>query len=118
MDKKELYEKVEKALNHAFEVAKQSAKTVSEKAGETAYLTKLLLEKMTLEHRVSRQFTKLGNTIYQKSIREGKEVSLQDEEVKKLLEETKQMEVELAQVEATLDAERLKKKEEKPPQKS
>ena len=56
MDKQELYQKAEKALNQAFETAKKSIKVVSEKAGEAANITKLLVEKVTLEHRVSRRF--------------------------------------------------------------
>ena len=59
-----LYDKTEKAINRAFEVAKHSVKTVSEKAGEAALVTKLLIEKAGLEHRVSKKFAELGNKIF------------------------------------------------------
>ena len=106
MDKRTLYEKAEKALNQAFEVAKQSAKMLSEKAGEAAHITKLLIEKVTLEHRVSKKFAEIGNQVCEKVLREGKNVSSSDSDLKRLIEETKQLEVELAQVEAKLERER------------
>ena len=110
MDKKTLYEKAEKAINQAFETAKQSVKTVSEKAGEAAHVTKLLIEKAGLEHRVSRKFAELGSRIYEKALREGKGVSLGDQDVKNLIEQTKKLDMELAQVEATLEQEQKEKK--------
>ncbi|MCM8775794.1 MAG: hypothetical protein NC930_05540 [Candidatus Omnitrophica bacterium] len=106
MDKKTLYEKAEKAFNQAFEVTKQTVKAVSEKAGETAHITKLLIDKLTLEHQVTRQFAKLGGRIYEKSTREGKKISDSDREIKALIEEAKKLAVKLAQVEATLEQER------------
>ena len=110
MDKKTLYEKAEKALNRAFETAKVSVKAVSEKAGVAAHITRLLIDKAKLEHQVSRQFAQLGNRIYERALREGKSVSLQDAEIKGLIEETKKLDVQLAQVEATLESERREKK--------
>ncbi len=109
MDKKELYVKAEKAINQAFEMAKQSVKAVSEKAGEAAHITKLLVEKLTLEHRVSRKFAEIGNRVYKKVVREGKDVAANDVEIKQLVEETKKLDLALAQVEATLEDERKKK---------
>ena len=109
MDKQAIYEKAEKAINHAFETAKQSVKAVSEKAGEAAHITRLLIEKATLEHRVSKKFAELGSYVYAKALREGKAVSLADSEIKDLIDETKQLDLELAQVEATLERERKEK---------
>jgi hypothetical protein len=109
MEKKELYEKAEKAINQAFTVAKESIKTVSEKAGEAAHVTRLLIDKVALEHRVSKQFAELGSRVYEKALREGKGVSLEDPDIKNLVEETKKLDVELAQVEATLERERREK---------
>ncbi len=114
MDKKTLYEKAEKAINQAFDAAKVSVNAVSEKAGEAAHITKLLIEKATLEHRVSKKFAQLGSRFYEKVTREGKKASFVDEDVKKLIEETKQLDVELAQVEATLEDERKQKESSKP----
>ncbi len=113
MDKNDLYTKAEKAINQAFHAAKESAKALSEKAGEAAQVTKLLIEKATLEHRVSKQFAQLGNRIYEKAMREGKDVSLEDGEIKSIIEETKKLDVELSQVEASLEEERRGKKESK-----
>ncbi|MDP3919828.1 MAG: hypothetical protein Q8R76_03370 [Candidatus Omnitrophota bacterium] len=106
MDKKRLYENTEKILNQAFEAAKHSVKVVSEKAGEAAHVTGLLIEKATLEHRVAKRFAQLGNRIYEKSTREGNAQFLEDPEVNDLVERTKKLDAELAQVEATLEAER------------
>ncbi len=110
MDKKTLYEKTEKAINQAFEAAKLSVKAVSEKAGEAAFVTKLLIEKATLEHRVSKKFAELGNRIYERASRKGENISFSDEEIKKIIEETKNLDRELAHVEATLEEERKNKK--------
>ena len=110
MDKKTLYEKAEKAINQAFDATKQSVKVVSEKAGEAAHITRLLIEKATLEHRVTRQFAQLGNRIYERSQREGKSVSPQDPEIRDIIEETKKLDVELSQVEAALEIERKGKR--------
>lgn len=108
MDKKELYKKAEETINHAFDMAKKSAKLFSEKAGETAHITKLLLEKMSLEHRVTKQFAKLGSRIYEKSIREGKAVSSADKEIKSLIDEARKIDIQLAEVEASIDKEKKK----------
>ncbi len=109
MKKNSIYEKAERAINQAFETAKYSVKAVSEKAGEAAHVTKLLIEKAKLEHRVSRQFAQLGNRIYEKALREGKTLSLADKDIRSLIEETRKLDVELAQVEATLERERKEK---------
>ncbi len=109
MDKKTLYVKAEKAINQAFDIAKQSVKTVSEKAGEAAHVTKLLIEKATLEHRVSRKFVELGSRVYEQSSREGKKSFAQDVVLQELIEETQKLDLELARVEATLEQERKEK---------
>ncbi len=107
---KTLYEKAEKAINQAFETAKHSVKVVSEKAGEAAQITRLLIEKATLEHRVSRKFAQLGSRTYEKAVRKGeKQLSFNDPDVQSLIEETKQLDIELAQVEGDLERERAKK---------
>ena len=109
MDKKTLYEKTEKAINQAFEAAKQSVKTVSEKAGEAAHVTKLLIEKATLEHRISKKFAELGNRVYEKSLREGQNAAFSDSDIKNIIQDTTKLDVELSQVEATLEQERKTK---------
>jgi len=110
MDKQELYDKVEKAINKAFEATKHSVKVVSEKAGETAQYSKLLIEKATLEHKLSKKFAALGNQVYLKATRESKGVSLEDPEIAQLIEETKILNIELSQIEATIEEEKRKKK--------
>ena len=109
MDKKEFYEKAEKALNTAFEAAKKSAKVVAEKAGEAAHVTKLLIEKVTLEHKVTKQLAKIGSHVYEKTSREGQGSLAQDSGIKNLIEETKKLATELTQVEAALGEEKKKK---------
>ncbi len=110
MENDSLYEKAEKAINSAFETAKQSVKTVSEKAGEAALVTKLLIEKAGLEHRVSKKFAQLGSKIYEKAQRKGEEISVNDAEIKTLIEETQKLDVELAQVEVALEKEKQRLK--------
>ena len=110
MDKKEFYEKTEQALNQAFEITKKSAKVVAEKAGEAAHITKLLIEKLTLEHKVTKQFARIGGRVFEKTAREGQQTFAQDPEIKSLIEDTKKLETELAQVEAALGQEQKKKK--------
>ena len=110
MDQKTLYEKAEKAINQAFDTAKHSVKVFSEKAGEAAHVTRLLIEKATLEHKVSKKFAELGNKIYERSMREGRSLSLEDKEIRDLIEATKKLDIELAQVEATIERERKERK--------
>ena len=110
MDKKDIYQKAERALNQAFETTKHAVKVVSEKAGEAAHITQLLIEKAALEHRVSKQFSKLGSYAYEKAFHEGKTISLKDSEFKALVEEAQKLDRELAQVEAVLERERQTKK--------
>jgi len=110
MDKQELYQRAEKALNQAFETAKKSIQLVAEKAGEAAHVTKLLVEKVTLEHRVTKQFARLGGCVYEKAARQGRESLLEDPEVRNLVEETQKLEAELARVETNLEGEFKQKK--------
>ncbi len=108
MDRKELYEKAEKAINQAFELTKQSVKVISEKAGEAAHITKLMIEKAALEHRVSKQFTRLGSKLYE-DLSHGRTVAAEDTEVKTLIQETQQLAHDLSRVEEQLLRERGKK---------
>ena len=110
MDRKVLYEKVEKALNQAFEATKQSAKVISEKAGEAAHLTKLHIEKATLEHKVSKKFAALGNKVFEQAVGGSKSISLDEPAIKALISETDQLEDELRKIESSIDSERRKKK--------
>jgi len=109
MDKKTLYEKAERAFNQAFEATKQSVKLVSEKAGEAAHVTRLLIEKAALEHRVTKKFAQIGSNVYDRFAQGEKALDLQAENIQVLLEDTKKLEVELAQVEATLESEKKEK---------
>lgn len=113
MDKKEFYEKSEKIINESFEVIKKYAKILAEKTGEAAQITKLMAQKIALEHQMAKYFSKLGSRVYQQAVRQGESVSLADSEVKGILEEIKKLDTELGQVEAVLEIER-KVKAEKP----
>ncbi len=106
MDKKELYQKSEKIINEALEAVKHSVKVLSQKAGEAAHVTKLLIEKATLEHQVTKCFSQLGHKVYERAVRQGESIDLQDPEIQKILDETKKLDASLAQVGATLEIER------------
>ncbi len=110
MEKKEFFDKAEKALNQAFEAAKKSAKLVAEKAGEAAHVTQLLVEKASLEHRVNQEFTRLGGLVYEKAARQGKESFLKDDEIQRLVGAVQMLETQLSQVERSLESERKQKK--------
>ncbi|MCB9800059.1 MAG: hypothetical protein H6757_04810 [Candidatus Omnitrophica bacterium] len=109
MDKQTLYEKAEKAFNQAFEVAKQSAKVLGEKAGEAAHITKLMIEKAGLEHKVTKQFAQLGSRVYERASRSEGSLDLDDQVITDLIQETKELEGQLGKIEAALEAERSKK---------
>ena len=106
MDKKEFYEKSEKIINETFETVKKYAKVVAEKTGEAAHVTRLLIQKATLEHQLTKAFSQLGSQIYQKSVRQGEAVELQAPEIQKILGEIKKLDTEHSQVEAVLEKER------------
>ena len=110
MEKEELFQKAEQALNQAFDAAKKSAKVVAEKAGQAAHATRLLVEKASLEHQVTRQFTRLGGRVYQKAVREEGSSFAGDPEIRGLVDETKRLEDKLAEVEDELAQETRQKK--------
>lgn len=103
MDKKELFDRAERALNQAFDTAKKSARLVVEKAGMAAQVTKLLVEKSNLEHRVTKQFVRIGSSVYEKAVRQGPGPFPDDSELRDLVEETKGLEEKLAHIEAELE---------------
>ena len=109
MDKQELYQRAEKALNQALEATKKSVKLVAEKAGEAAHVSKLLVEKLNVEHRVTKQFARLGGCVYEKAAREGKDPLTQDPEIRSLIEEAKKLESELSRIETALASEKKPK---------
>ena len=113
MEEKTLYEKAEKAINQAFEAAKVSVKAVSKKAGEAAHITKLLIEKATLEHRVSKKFAELGNRVFERAMQEDQTLSFEEGDIKSLIADAKRLDNELSRVEKTLDRERKTKKPKK-----
>ena len=106
MDKKEFYAKSEKIINETFETVKKYAKVVAEKTGEAAHVTRLLIQKATLEHQLAKAFSQLGSQVYQKSVRQGEAVELQAPEIQKVLNEIKKLDTEHGQVEAVLEKER------------
>jgi hypothetical protein len=48
-------------INETFEVVKKYAKVVAEKTGEAAHVTRLLIQKATLEHQMAKAFSQLGS---------------------------------------------------------
>lgn len=106
MDRKEFYAKSEKIINETFETVKKYAKVVAEKTGEAAHVTRLLIQKATLEHQMAKAFSQLGSHVYQTTVRQGGQLELGTPEVQKVLEEIKKLDTELGQVEAVLEKER------------
>lgn len=106
MDKKEFYVKSEKIINETFEAVKKYAKVVAEKTGEAAHITRLLIQKATLEHQIAKAFSHLGSQVYQMTVRQGGKLELGAPEIQKVLEEIKKLDTELGQVEAVLEKER------------
>ncbi len=106
MDKKEFYAKSEKIINDTFDAVKKYAKVVAEKTGEAAHVTRLLIQKATLEHQMAKSFSQLGSQIYHQSVRQGEAVEMESPENKKVLAEIKKLDTELGQVEAVLEKER------------
>ncbi len=110
MDKKTLFEKSDKAINQAFEMVKHSVKIVSEKAGVAAHVTRLLIEKATLEHRVSKKFAEIGSWVYEKALKESDSISLKDSKIKDLIAETRKLDRKLSRMETALKQEQENKK--------
>jgi predicted subunit of tRNA(5-methylaminomethyl-2-thiouridylate) methyltransferase len=96
-----LYDRVVKGMEVAFGTAQKSVEALMGKAEDTAEVIKFRLEKVRLEREISKKFAELGSKLYEKSVREGKEQGiLQDAEVQKLIDSLKQMDRELAHIQA------------------
>ena len=104
-----LYDRVMQGMEYALETARKSAEALMGKAEETAEVIKLRLEKMRLEREIAKKFAELGNRLYEKAVREGKEEGiLRDPEVQRLIEALKQMDQELAHTQAQMEHEMQK----------
>ena len=66
-----------------------------------------MIEKATLEHRVTKQFAQIGNRVYEQ-MSHGRQAPSQDAEIARLIEETRRLDSELAKVEDELARERKK----------
>lgn len=113
MDKKEFYAKSEKIINETFEVVKKYAKIMAEKTGEAASVTKLLIQKATLEHQIAKACSKLGSKVYDQTVRKGETINLENAEVKSVINEIKKLEQQHEDVEIVLEKERSKLKSSK-----
>ncbi len=103
------WDRVKEGLDKALEITRKSAKIITIKAGETAKITKLSVESMTLEHQMSKKFAELGNTTYQ-LIKTKKEENLSEQlKVKKIVEDIKKLESQLNKTHKALEAEKKKK---------
>jgi hypothetical protein len=101
-----LYDRVVKGMEFAVETAQKSVEMLMGKAEDTAEVIKLRLEKSRLEREISRKFAELGSKLYEKVVREGKEVGLlQDVEVQSRIEDLKRMDRELAHIQALMEQE-------------
>jgi hypothetical protein len=102
VDKKEIYEKAEKVIQQAFEMGKESVKAVSQKAGEAAHATKLLIQKASLEHQIQKRLAEMGMIVYQQAqTKSGLELN---KELQRLVDETRSLDAELSKVETSLEA--------------
>ena len=106
MDKKEFYAKSEKIINETFDTVKKYAKVVAEKTEEAAHVTRLLIQKATLEHQLAKAFSVLGSQVYQKTVRQGEKLEIEASDIQKALGEIKKLDTELGQVDAVLEKER------------
>jgi hypothetical protein len=96
-----LYDRVMKGMEVARETAQKSVEVLMEKAEDTAEVIKFRLEKARLERDIHKGFAELGSKLYEKAVREGKEVGLlQDAEVQSLIDSLKRMDRELAHIQA------------------
>jgi phage FluMu protein gp41 len=114
MDKKEFYQKSEKMFNDALEAVKKYAKIAAEKTGEVATVTKLLIQKATLEHQIAKVCSQLGSKIYDRAVRKGETIDLSEKDLKAVVDEIKKLEQQHADVETVLAKERSKQKTAKP----
>lgn len=103
------WDRVKVELDKALTATRKTARIITAKAGETAKITKLSIEGMTLDHRMSKKFAELGNLAYQNMKGKGKEGLLDNAKGKKVFEELKKLEVELNKNHKALQAEKKKK---------
>jgi transposase len=101
-----LYDRVVKGMEVALGTAQKSVEVLMEKAEDTAEVIKFRLEKARLEREISKKFAELGSKLYEKVAREGKEEGiLRDTEVQKLIDDLKQLDQELAHIQARMEQE-------------
>jgi flagellar biosynthesis/type III secretory pathway protein FliH len=101
-----LYDRVMQGMEFALETARKSAETLMGKAEETAEVIKLRLEKMRLEREIAKKFAELGNKLYEKAVREGKEEGiLREPDVQRVIEALKSLDQELAHMQAQVERE-------------
>jgi hypothetical protein len=101
-----LYNRVTKGMEVALDKASKSVEAIMEKAEDTAEVIKVRLEKTRLEREIAKKFAELGSKLYEKAVREGKEVGiLQEPEVQALIEDLKSMDRELAHAQALIEQE-------------
>jgi len=103
------WDRVKKGLDKALEATRKAAKVVSDKAGETAQITKLSVEAMTLEHQMSKKYAELGNLTYQWIAKDKKGSLTSQAKVEKIVEEAKKIEEKLNKNHRAMQAEKKKK---------
>ncbi len=100
-----LWQRISEGFEKGMEIAAKSAETLTEKAGETAQVTRHKLEAVRLEHQISRKFAKLGSIVYERAIREGEKNPMRDPEVINLIEDLKRLDADLAYRQAVFERE-------------
>ena len=114
MDKKEFYAKSEKIINETFQMVKKYAKIVAKKTGEAASVTKLLIQKATMEHQIAKTCSRLGSKVNDRAVRKGETVNLEDPDLKAIIGEIRKLEDQYDDIEKVLETERNKLKSSKP----
>lgn len=102
-----LWEKVKKYTEEGVEVLKEGASVVAEKTGELARIGKIKMEIMNLNRKINNYFSEIGGRLYHLKV-EGKQDEINNdlnineivEKIRKLEEEVKNKEEQLAKVKA------------------
>ena len=73
-----------------------------------------MIQKATLEHQIAKACSQLGSKIYDKAVRKAETFSLEDKELKTVVDEIQKLEQQHNDVELVLEKERNKLKSSKP----
>lgn len=116
MDKQELWQKVRVGFEKGYVVTKdvaiKSAKTVAAYTSEASQLTKVKVNEMKISRSLAKEFAALGHRVYELSEKkkDGKDF-LSDTAIKKSLERSKQLDLDLQKAQEKVKVEKKKLRE-------